>query len=96
MNRYDYGRIGRPCPVCNLKGVVASCLEELITINASSHSYEYLCFSVESSRSRGRRCSESGFRPGLKKENQMTWKAPTIVEVPVGMEINMYMCATRK
>ncbi|MCA6118447.1 pyrroloquinoline quinone precursor peptide PqqA [Bradyrhizobium sp. WSM 1738] len=26
----------------------------------------------------------------------MAWKVPKIVEVPVGMEINMYMCATRK
>ncbi|OSI67941.1 pyrroloquinoline quinone precursor peptide PqqA [Bradyrhizobium canariense] len=26
----------------------------------------------------------------------MTWKAPKIVEVPVGMEINMYACALRK
>jgi len=26
----------------------------------------------------------------------MTWKAPKIVEVPVGMEINMYACAARK
>jgi len=26
----------------------------------------------------------------------MTWKAPKIVEVLVGMEINMYACATRK
>jgi coenzyme PQQ precursor peptide PqqA len=26
----------------------------------------------------------------------MTWKTPKIVEVPVGMEINMYACATRK
>jgi coenzyme PQQ precursor peptide PqqA len=23
----------------------------------------------------------------------MTWKTPRIVEVPVGMEINMYACA---
>ena len=30
------------------------------------------------------------------KERQMAWKAPKIVEVSVGMEINMYMCATRK
>jgi coenzyme PQQ precursor peptide PqqA len=30
------------------------------------------------------------------KESQMAWKAPKIVEVSVGMEINMYMCATRK
>ena len=30
------------------------------------------------------------------KENQMAWKAPKIVEVPVGMEINMYACAARK
>jgi len=26
----------------------------------------------------------------------MTWKTPKIVEVQVGMEINMYACATRK
>jgi len=26
----------------------------------------------------------------------MTWKTPKIVEVPVGMEINMYACAVRK
>ncbi|WP_022720459.1 pyrroloquinoline quinone precursor peptide PqqA [Rhodopseudomonas sp. B29] len=26
----------------------------------------------------------------------MAWKKPTIVEVPVGMEINMYACAARK
>jgi coenzyme PQQ precursor peptide PqqA len=29
-------------------------------------------------------------------ETHMTWKTPKIVEVPVGMEINMYACATRK
>jgi coenzyme PQQ precursor peptide PqqA len=29
-------------------------------------------------------------------ETSMTWKTPKIVEVPVGMEINMYVCATRK
>ena len=29
-------------------------------------------------------------------EKSMTWKAPKIVEVPVGMEINMYACAARK
>jgi len=27
---------------------------------------------------------------------QMSWKAPKIVEVSVGMEINMYACAARK
>ncbi|MGB6398346.1 MAG: pyrroloquinoline quinone precursor peptide PqqA [Bradyrhizobium sp.] len=26
----------------------------------------------------------------------MTWKTPKIVEVPVGMEINMYACAALK
>jgi len=26
----------------------------------------------------------------------MTWKIPKIVEVQVGMEINMYVCAARK
>jgi len=26
----------------------------------------------------------------------MAWKTPKIAEVSVGMEINMYMCATRK
>ena len=29
-------------------------------------------------------------------EDGMIWKAPKIVEVPVGMEINMYACAARK
>lgn len=29
-------------------------------------------------------------------ETRMTWKTPKIVEVPVGMEINMYACASRK
>jgi coenzyme PQQ precursor peptide PqqA len=34
---------------------------------------------------------------GLKKgEAKMAWKTPKIVEVPVGMEINMYACAARK
>ena len=32
----------------------------------------------------------------LSKESQMAWKTPKIVEVPVGMEINMYACAARK
>jgi coenzyme PQQ precursor peptide PqqA len=27
---------------------------------------------------------------------RMSWKTPKIVEVPVGMEINMYACAARK
>ena len=27
---------------------------------------------------------------------QMAWKKPKIVEVPVGLEINMYACAARK
>lgn len=31
-----------------------------------------------------------------KMESQMAWKAPKIVEVPCGMEINMYVSATRK
>lgn len=29
-------------------------------------------------------------------EAKMAWKAPKIVEVAVGMEINMYACAARK
>jgi coenzyme PQQ precursor peptide PqqA len=38
-----------------------------------------------------------GIRPVVKEWGaKMAWKAPKIVEVPVGMEINMYMCATRK
>ena len=32
----------------------------------------------------------------FQKEIQMAWKTPKIVEVPVGMEINMYACAARK
>jgi coenzyme PQQ precursor peptide PqqA len=38
---------------------------------------------------------EDGNRP-FEKESQMAWKTPKIVEVPVGMEINMYACAARK
>ena len=31
-----------------------------------------------------------------KQERNMAWKAPKIVEVAVGMDINMYACAARK
>jgi coenzyme PQQ precursor peptide PqqA len=34
--------------------------------------------------------------PQCREGNQMIWKTPKIVEVPVGMEINMYACAARK
>ena len=39
---------------------------------------------------------EGGVRPVSKRSAKMAWKAPKIVEVPVGMEINMYACAARK
>jgi coenzyme PQQ precursor peptide PqqA len=40
---------------------------------------------------------QGGDRPVFhNKECQMAWKTPKIVEVPVGMEINMYACAARK
>ena len=32
----------------------------------------------------------------LTVEDIMAWKTPKIAEVCVGMEINMYACATRK
>jgi coenzyme PQQ precursor peptide PqqA len=32
----------------------------------------------------------------LRRRAKMAWKTPKIVEVPVGMEINMYACAARK
>lgn len=35
-------------------------------------------------------------RLAMGKETAMAWKTPKIVEVPVGMEINMYACAARK
>jgi coenzyme PQQ precursor peptide PqqA len=41
--------------------------------------------------SKGRNSSGLTFRRA-----KMAWKAPKIVEVPVGMEINMYACAARK
>jgi len=34
--------------------------------------------------------------PNYTWEKEMAWKTPKIVEVPVGMEINMYACAARK
>jgi len=38
-----------------------------------------------------------GTRPfGARGDLIMAWKTPKIVEVPVGMEINMYACAARK
>jgi len=37
-----------------------------------------------------------GIRAENLGEDKMAWKAPKIVEVPVGMEINMYACAARK
>jgi coenzyme PQQ precursor peptide PqqA len=33
---------------------------------------------------------------GFARRAKMAWKAPKIVEVPCGMEINMYVSATRK
>ena len=35
----------------------------------------------------------SGF---AQRRAKMAWKAPKVVEVPCGMEINMYVSATRK
>jgi coenzyme PQQ precursor peptide PqqA len=32
----------------------------------------------------------------VRRRSKMAWKTPKIVEVPVGMEINMYACAARK
>jgi coenzyme PQQ precursor peptide PqqA len=34
--------------------------------------------------------------PARLGRNLMSWKTPKIVEVPVGMEINMYACAARR
>jgi coenzyme PQQ precursor peptide PqqA len=39
---------------------------------------------------------EGGVRPIQQRRAKMAWKTPKIVEVPVGMEINMYACAARK
>jgi coenzyme PQQ precursor peptide PqqA len=39
--------------------------------------------------------ARASIRPAY-KETEMSWKTPKIVEVPVGMEINMYACAARK
>jgi coenzyme PQQ precursor peptide PqqA len=38
----------------------------------------------------------SGDPAAFVRRPEMAWKKPTIVEVPVSMEINMYACATRK
>ena len=39
---------------------------------------------------------EGGYVRILQGSETMAWKAPKIVEVPCGMEINMYVSATRK
>ena len=36
---------------------------------------------------------KDGFQPS---EESMAWKAPKIIEVAVGLEINMYACASLK
>ena len=41
------------------------------------------------------RCPHCGNRPA-NREDLMAWKKPEIVEIAVGMEINMYACAARK
>jgi coenzyme PQQ precursor peptide PqqA len=49
---------------------------------------------------RGTSRSSRSFLPQSKRPSSrragMAWKAPKIVEVSVGMEINMYACAARK
>jgi coenzyme PQQ precursor peptide PqqA len=45
---------------------------------------------------RGSRFSSGAEFVPISWECGMTWKAPKIVEVSVGMEINMYACAARK
>lgn len=39
---------------------------------------------------------QSKINPYASKETPMAWKTPKIVELPVGLEINMYACAARK
>jgi coenzyme PQQ precursor peptide PqqA len=40
---------------------------------------------------------QGGVRPDyFSRRAKMAWKTPKIVEVSVGMEINMYACAARK
>jgi coenzyme PQQ precursor peptide PqqA len=40
--------------------------------------------------------SGAGKSSRSRRRMEMSWKTPKIVEVPVGMEINMYACAARK
>jgi coenzyme PQQ precursor peptide PqqA len=40
--------------------------------------------------------SNAAKRRFVREGSEMAWKTPKIVEVPVGMEINMYACAARK
>jgi coenzyme PQQ precursor peptide PqqA len=41
-------------------------------------------------------CLRGRISSGFARRAKMAWKTPKIVEVPVGMEINMYACAARK
>jgi coenzyme PQQ precursor peptide PqqA len=41
-------------------------------------------------------CNAGRISSRLQRRAKMAWKTPKIVEVPVGMEINMYACAARK
>jgi coenzyme PQQ precursor peptide PqqA len=40
-------------------------------------------------------CRSATCRP-VERRSEMSWRTPKIIEVPVGMEINMYACAARK
>jgi coenzyme PQQ precursor peptide PqqA len=42
------------------------------------------------------RCVGTAVSRTVERISEMAWKTPKIVEVPVGMEINMYACAARK
>jgi coenzyme PQQ precursor peptide PqqA len=41
-------------------------------------------------------CDDDGSRAADQGRPKMTWKTPKIVEVQIGMEINMYACAASK
>jgi coenzyme PQQ precursor peptide PqqA len=63
----------------------------IFTADAKRQKIPLANFLIRTSLSGGR--SSSGF---TLRRAKMAWKAPKIVEVPVGMEINMYACAARK
>jgi coenzyme PQQ precursor peptide PqqA len=77
-----------PRLVCAAIALPAAALQQ-------DHRGRYNKISLAKFFSRASLVAKGGSRPFARRA-KMAWKTPKIVEVSVGMEINMYACAARK